>query len=121
MKGSGIFVTPVKPLDETSSMVLSLVYWTAGAILPACGILIYLELKSSETSSLLRSWGFSKINSRSVSAPRSGGELQYVSADQYQFSQRSQSSYKIHSLMSDIPKQIPHLHIRICSHGRLHF
>ncbi|KAL2074995.1 hypothetical protein VTL71DRAFT_8775 [Oculimacula yallundae] len=74
--GSGIFVTPVKPLNETSSTVSSLVYWTAGAILPACGILIYLELKSPETSSSLRSWRFSKINGRSVSAPRSGEELQ---------------------------------------------
>ena len=74
--GSGIFAVPPKVLAGTGSVGGALLLWAVGGIIVLCGTLVWLELGLSIP--------FHKIKTddgdvRKVSAPRSGGEKNFVS------------------------------------------
>jgi hypothetical protein len=71
--GSGIFVTPALILKGTGSVGASLLLWTAGAVIAASGLLVWLELGLSVPRQRVR-------DGSKKSVPRSGGEKNYVRA-----------------------------------------
>jgi hypothetical protein len=75
--GSGIFVAPGLVLHGTGSVGASLLLWTAGAVIGATGLLVWLELGLSvprARPTLLN--GQPAAEKHAV--PRSGGEKNYV-------------------------------------------
>jgi hypothetical protein len=73
--GSGIFVSPIKVLNGTGSIGASLLLWTFGGLVGACGLLVWLELGLSVPLRLVEVMP-GTFERRSV--PRSGGEKNYV-------------------------------------------
>lgn len=72
--GSGIFTVPPKVLSGTGSVGASLLLWLAGGIIILCAVLSWLELGLTIPMHTVYE------NGQPVkrSAPRSGGEKNYV-------------------------------------------
>jgi len=68
--GTGIFRTPATVFNYTGSVGISMLWWALGLVVAMCGIIVYMEL--GLTLPLY------KIDGKTVSVPRSGGELVYV-------------------------------------------
>ena len=73
--GSGIFTVPPKVLAGTGSVGASLLLWLAGGVIIFCAVLCWLELGLT----IPRHTVYENGVPRRVSAPRSGGEKNYVS------------------------------------------
>ena len=73
--GSGIFTVPPKVLAGTGSVGASLLLWLASGLIILCGVMCWLELGLTIPMHTVEEDG----KSRKVSAPRSGGEKNYVS------------------------------------------
>src|ERR1700712_207785 len=77
--GSGIFTVPPKVLAGTGSVGASLLLWLAGGIIILFAVLSWLELGLTIPMHTVYQNG----EQRKVSAPRSGGEKNYVSCSIY--------------------------------------
>lgn len=72
--GSGIFTVPPKVLSGTGSVGGALMLWFASGIIVLCGMLCWLELGLTIPMYIIHENGVLKR----VSAPRNGGEKNYV-------------------------------------------
>lgn len=72
--GSGIFTVPPKVLGGTGSIGGALLVWAASGIIVLCGALCWLELGMTIPIHTISENG----RTVRVSAPRSGGEKNYV-------------------------------------------
>ena len=79
--GSGIYVTPAIVLKSTNSVGISLLLWSAGAVLTMSALLVWLELGLSVPKYNLQSMGLvdRQGKTRLECVPRNGGEKNYVS------------------------------------------
>lgn len=77
--GSGIFVSPVKVLVGTGSVGISLIFWSFGAIVSTCGLLVWLELGLSVPFRKVRVTPGPQGEVKERSVPQNGGEMNYVS------------------------------------------
>ena len=74
--GSGIFTVPPLILGSTHSVGASFLIWTAAGVIVVCGTCCWLELGLSVPRVRFRRDGGEE---KTVSAPRSGGEKNFVS------------------------------------------
>ncbi len=80
--GSGIFVTPAIVLKSTNSVGISLLLWSAGAVVGMSALLVWLELGLSLPKYDLHSRGLVESGQGETTlecVPRNGGEKNYVS------------------------------------------
>lgn len=89
LSGSGIFVTPAILLKATGSPGASLLLWSLGAVTGICALMIWLEFGLS----IPKYWMPNRHSDDSLAegeslqcVPRSGGEKNYVSCDDYLYS-----------------------------------
>lgn len=87
--GSGIFVTPAIVLNATGSVGVSLLLWTLGAVVGMSALLVWLELGLSVPKYELPSRELTEAGEEGAtmlqSVPRNGGEKNYVSLFQPQY------------------------------------